>query len=150
MTKYQVQNLLSLREELKAVARSERPPAADAAKPSFNSVDAVVRLLTPENRQPLAIIRDRKPQSIAELVELGRACAAQPYAHAGKDGVGRLHLDEDDWPLQGPERRCQESRRRDRSLLGSRPAQRRVAWPNLGQISVLPFGRYCCTIALQM
>jgi predicted transcriptional regulator len=66
MTKYKVQSLRSLREEMKAVARGERPPA-DAGKPSFNSVDAVVRLLTPENRQLLAIIRDRKPQSIAEL-----------------------------------------------------------------------------------
>jgi predicted transcriptional regulator len=74
MTKYKVQNLRSLREEMKAVARGERPPAVDAAKPSFNSVDAVVRLLTPENRQLLAIIRDRKPQSVAELSEMsGRA-----------------------------------------------------------------------------
>jgi predicted transcriptional regulator len=74
MTKYKVQNLRSLREEMKAVARGERPPAVDVAKPSFNSVDAVVRLLTPENRQLLAMIRDRKPQSVAELVAMsGRA-----------------------------------------------------------------------------
>ena len=74
MTKYKVQNLRSLREEMKAVARGELLPAVDAAKPSFNSVDAVVRLLTPENRQLLAIIRDRKPQSVAELVAMsGRA-----------------------------------------------------------------------------
>lgn len=74
MTKYKVQNLRSLREEMKAVARGERPATVDAAKPSFSSVDAVVRLLTPENRQLLAIIRDRKPQSVAELVEMsGRA-----------------------------------------------------------------------------
>jgi len=74
MTKHKVQNLRSLREEMKAVARGERPAPADAGKPSFNSVDAVVRLLTPENRQLLAIIRDRKPQSVAELVEMsGRA-----------------------------------------------------------------------------
>jgi predicted transcriptional regulator len=74
MTKYKVQNLRSLREEMKAVARRERPAPVDAAKPSFNSVEAVVRLLTPENRQLLAIIRDRKPQSVAELVAMsGRA-----------------------------------------------------------------------------
>jgi predicted transcriptional regulator len=74
MTKYKVQNLRSLREEMKAVARLERPAPVTAAKPSFNSVDAVVRLLTPENRQLLAIIRDCKPQSVAELVEMsGRA-----------------------------------------------------------------------------
>jgi predicted transcriptional regulator len=74
MTEYKVQNLRSLREEMKAVARGERPAPADAGKPSLNSVDAVVRLLTPENRKLLAIIRDRKPQSVAELVEMsGRA-----------------------------------------------------------------------------
>lgn len=74
MTKYKVQNLRSLRDEMKAVARGERPAPADAAIPSFNSVDAVVRLLTPENRELLAIIRDRKPQSVAELVQMsGRA-----------------------------------------------------------------------------
>ena len=74
MTKYKLQNLRSLRNEMKAVARGERPAPTDAAKPSFNSVDAVVRLLTPENRELLAIIRDRKPQSVAELVEMsGRA-----------------------------------------------------------------------------
>jgi predicted transcriptional regulator len=74
MTKYKVQNLRSLREEMKAVARGERAAPANAGKPSFNSVDAMVRLLTPENRHLLAIIRDRKPQSVAELVEMsGRA-----------------------------------------------------------------------------
>src|SRR6266536_4585297 len=74
MTKYKVQSVRSLREEMKAVARGERPAPADAGKPSFNSVDAVVRLLTPENRQLLALIRDRKPQSVAELVAMsGRA-----------------------------------------------------------------------------
>jgi predicted transcriptional regulator len=74
MTKYKVQTLRSLREEMKIVARGERRAPADAGKPSFNSVDALVRLLTPENRQLLAIIRDRKPQSVAELVEMsGRA-----------------------------------------------------------------------------
>ena len=74
MTKYKVQNLRSLREEMKAVARGARSAPADAGKPSFNSVDAVVRLLTPENRELLAMIRDRKPQSVAELVQMsGRA-----------------------------------------------------------------------------
>ncbi len=59
---------------MKAVARGERPAPLDAAKPSFNSVDALVRLLTAENRQLLALIRDRKPGSVAELAQLsGRA-----------------------------------------------------------------------------
>jgi predicted transcriptional regulator len=69
-----IQSLRSLREDMGAVARGERPAPVDAAKPSFNSVEAVVRLLTPENRRLLALIRDRKPQSIAELAQMtGRA-----------------------------------------------------------------------------
>jgi predicted transcriptional regulator len=69
-----VQSLRSLREQMRAVARGARPAPAGAAKPSFNSVAALVRLLTPENRKLLATIRDRKPQSVAQLVEMtGRA-----------------------------------------------------------------------------
>lgn len=35
---YKVQGLKSLREEMKSVARGERPAPADAAKPSLNSL----------------------------------------------------------------------------------------------------------------
>jgi predicted transcriptional regulator len=74
MKSAKVQTLRSLREEMKAVARGERPAPSDAGKPSFNSVEAVVRLLTPDNRRLLALIRDRKPRSVAELVAMtGRA-----------------------------------------------------------------------------
>ena len=74
MKSYKIQSLRSLSEEMKAVARGERPAPADAARPSFNSVEALVRLLTPQNRQLLGIIRDRKPGSVAELVQMtGRA-----------------------------------------------------------------------------
>jgi predicted transcriptional regulator len=44
---------------MKAVARGERRAPRDAARPSFNSVAALVRLLTPENRALLATLRDR-------------------------------------------------------------------------------------------
>ena len=44
--------------------------ATDAGKPSLNSVEAAVRLLTPDNRRLLALIRDRTPESVAELAAL--------------------------------------------------------------------------------
>ena len=69
-----IQSLACLKEEMRAVARGERPAPEDAAMPSFNSIDALVRLLTPGNRALLAVIRDRKPGSVAELAKLtGRA-----------------------------------------------------------------------------
>lgn len=74
MTKIRIQNLQSLRDDMKAVARGERKAPAHASVPSFNSVNALVRLLTPDNRALLALIRDRKPRSVAELVAMtGRA-----------------------------------------------------------------------------
>ena len=74
MKRYKIQDLSSLEREMRAVARGARAAPSDAAEPSFNSVQALIRLLTPENRQLLALIRDRKPGSVAELVEMtGRA-----------------------------------------------------------------------------
>lgn len=74
MKHFKIQGHASLREEMKAVARGERLAAKDAGGTTFDSVEALLRLLTPQNRELLAIIRDRKPQSIAELAELtGRA-----------------------------------------------------------------------------
>jgi len=74
MKRLRVISLDALERQMRAVARGERTAPVDAARPSFNSVEAVVRLLTPENRKLLALIRDRKPQSIAELAQMtGRA-----------------------------------------------------------------------------
>jgi predicted transcriptional regulator len=74
MKPFKIQSLDSLKREMRAVARGERAAPADAGKPSFNSVEALLCLLTPDNRHLLAIIRDRKPRSVAELVQLtGRA-----------------------------------------------------------------------------
>jgi len=68
--RFNIRSLSSLEEEMRAVARGERPAPSDAAKPSFGSIDALVRLLTPENRRLLALIRDRRPGSVAELARL--------------------------------------------------------------------------------
>lgn len=69
-----VQSLRDLEAEMRAVARGERPAPADAAQPSLDSAEALLRLLTPENRSLLRTIRDSRPQSVAELARLsGRA-----------------------------------------------------------------------------
>ena len=74
MTKLKVQTAGSLMDEMRAVARGDRKAPRDAAKPSFETAEAIVRLLTPENRKLMAAIRDRKPKSISELVKFtGRA-----------------------------------------------------------------------------
>ncbi|MFM9970328.1 MAG: MarR family transcriptional regulator [Burkholderiales bacterium] len=74
MKNYRIQSHASLREEMKAVARGKIPAPQSAGGTTFDSVDALLRLLTPQNRELLAIIRDKKPQSIAELAQMtGRA-----------------------------------------------------------------------------
>lgn len=93
MSRIRVQNLRSLREEMRAVARGERPAPVDAAKPSFNSVEAVVRLLTPANRRLLAMIRDRKPRSVADLVQMtGRAQPNLTRTLAKLEAVGFITM----------------------------------------------------------
>jgi predicted transcriptional regulator len=93
MTKYKIQSHESLKQEMMAVARGEKPASKDAAVPSFNSIDAVTRLLTPENRALLATIRDRKPQSISELAEMtGRAQSNLTRTLAKLEAVGFVRM----------------------------------------------------------
>ena len=74
MKHIKIQGHASLREEMKAVARGEKVAPKGSGGISFDSVEALLRLLTPQNRELLAVIRDKKPQSIAELAKLtGRA-----------------------------------------------------------------------------
>ena len=53
MSNDRVQTLRELREEMKAVARGDKTAKPDANKPTCNSVEAIVRLLTPANRRLL-------------------------------------------------------------------------------------------------
>ena len=92
-TKFKIQSLGSLRDEMHAVARGERPAPPDAAMPSFDSVETLVRLLTRENRQLLATIRDRKPRSVAELAQMtGRAQPNLTRTLAKLEAVGFIKL----------------------------------------------------------
>lgn len=74
MTQSRIISHEALKKEMKAVASGVQKAPADASRPSFNSIEALIRLLTSENRQLLATIRDEKPESIAKLAQLtGRA-----------------------------------------------------------------------------
>lgn len=84
MTEYKIQSWASLRDEMKAVARGEKKAPADAGKPSFNSVEALLRLLTPENRALLALLRNKKPGSLAELAKLSGRAAPNVTRTIGK------------------------------------------------------------------
>ena len=70
MMKVKIQSHADLRKEMKAVASGKQAASKDAGAPSVESVETLLRLLTPKNRELLAIIRDRKPRSIAELAEM--------------------------------------------------------------------------------
>lgn len=65
-----VQSFSSLRDEMMAVARGEREAPPHAAAPSVHSADLIARLLTPENRKLMMIIRDHQPDSVAKLAKL--------------------------------------------------------------------------------
>lgn len=69
-----IQSTKELKAEMRSVVRGERKAPADAARASFESIEAVMRLLTPENRRLLATIEQKKPASVADLATLiGRA-----------------------------------------------------------------------------
>ncbi len=65
-----IQPFTTLMTEMRAVARGDSPAPSDAAAPSIESAEALIRILTPENRDLLRIIRDTKPQSVAQLARL--------------------------------------------------------------------------------
>jgi predicted transcriptional regulator len=96
MTQHRIVSHSKLREEMMAVARGQIPAPPDAGGQSFESVEALMRLLTPDNRKLLAIIRDRKPQSIAELATFsGRAAPNLARTLAKLEAVGFVRMEED-------------------------------------------------------
>ena len=69
-----IQTMKELKAEMISAARGERKAPAGAARASFESVEALMRLLTPENRRLLAAIEKKKPASVADLARMvGRA-----------------------------------------------------------------------------
>lgn len=75
-----IQSMKSLKDEMLAVARGEQKAPADAGQVSYESADAIFRLLTAENRRLLALIEERKPESVAALAHM---------AHRAEPNVSR-------------------------------------------------------------
>jgi len=69
-TAFKIQSHRALRDEIMAVARGERPAPRDAGRQSFESASAIMHLLTRENRQLLATIKEHKPDSVSALVQM--------------------------------------------------------------------------------
>lgn len=65
-----IRSMRDLKKEMIAVVRGEQVAPQNANHPSFESIEAVTRLLTRENRQLLAIIEEKHPTSVAELARL--------------------------------------------------------------------------------
>jgi predicted transcriptional regulator len=88
-----IQPMKDLIAEMRAVARGETAAPADAALPSVESAEALLRLLTPDNRSLLRTIRDSKPQSVAELARLTRRAEPNLLRTLGKlEAFGLLEM----------------------------------------------------------
>jgi hypothetical protein len=135
MTEYKIQSMNDLEDEMRAVARGEKPAPADAARPSFGSVEALIRLLTPENRRLLAIIRDRKPQSINELAEITGRAAPNLTRTLGQARSSRFCADTHSETPQSADDGCAQASCRNRSVLPERPFRDRVS-PHESQVQV--------------
>ncbi|MFA6013444.1 MAG: MarR family transcriptional regulator [Gallionellaceae bacterium] len=88
-----IQSMQSLKKEMLSVARGECEAPIDAAQISFESVEAVIRLLTPENRFLLATIDQKKPESVAALAQLVKRAEPNVSRTLGKlEALGFVRL----------------------------------------------------------
>ena len=93
-TTYRVQSLDSLYSEMLAVARGEQKAPRHAGELSVHSPDVIVRLLTPENRELLAMIRERRPASVTQLAAwTGRAGSNLGRTLAKLEAVGLVEYE---------------------------------------------------------
>lgn len=62
----------ALKPKIKSIARGINPTPGDTNKPSFETADVLLRILTPKNRNLLRLIRDEHPESVADLARLSK------------------------------------------------------------------------------
>ncbi|MBF0561417.1 MAG: MarR family transcriptional regulator [Alphaproteobacteria bacterium] len=88
-----IQIMSDLEKEMRMVARGEISAPEDAASSSIESTEALLRLLTSDNRNLLRIIRDAKPQSVAELARLTNRAEPNLLRTLGKlEAFGLLEM----------------------------------------------------------
>lgn len=88
-----IQRMSDLEAEMRKVARGEIAAPADASASSVDSSEALIRLLTPENRSLLRTIRDAKPQSVADLARLTNRAESNLLRTLGKlEAFGLLEM----------------------------------------------------------
>jgi predicted transcriptional regulator len=93
MNRYKIQSHEALKREMKAVARGEKSAPTDANLPSFESADAVLRVLTPENRDLLRLIRDEHPESVAALARLSKRAESNLLRTLAKlEAIGLIEM----------------------------------------------------------
>jgi predicted transcriptional regulator len=98
-----IESLHELRDEMKAVARGERVPPAQANAPIYESAEALMRLLTPDNRKLLAMIAQKQPKSVAALALLsGRAESNLSRTLAKLQSAGIIRMDGGDGRAKVP------------------------------------------------
>lgn len=91
-----IQSLMSLKQEMLAVARGEMPAPEDAAEQSYESAEVLLQLFSPENRQLLTLISEHLPQSVAALALLAdrdEGEVGQALKQLAAGGLLRLHTD---------------------------------------------------------
>jgi predicted transcriptional regulator len=87
------QSMKDLEVQMRKVARGDMAAPADAALPSVESAEALIRLLTPENRRLLRTIRDAKPQSVTALAKLTSRAEPNLLRTLGKlEALGFLEM----------------------------------------------------------
>lgn len=88
-----VQRFKDLMAEMRAVARGDVAAPPDAAMPSVELAEALLWLLTPDNRSLLRTIRDARPQSVAELARLTNRARPNLLRTLGKlEAFGLLEM----------------------------------------------------------
>jgi predicted transcriptional regulator len=90
-----IQSLHDLRDEMTAVARGERAAPEQANAVIYESAEALLRLLTPDNRKLLALIARERPKSVAALASLsGRSESNLSRTLTKLQNAGIVRLDD--------------------------------------------------------